>query len=281
MSAPAATALLPVTLMHGAHNSFVVLDGRAQPRADYAELAREWCDARTGAGTDGLLVIGAAPGAAAEMRVFNADGSEPEMCGNGVRCVARYLAERGAGELFTIATLAGPISIAIVSRDPYRVRTGMGPARVLNEVPRTVEALGGTWTYDAVSVGNPHVVLFVDDVDAIELEALGAALSTHAAFPGGTNVHLATVLGPAELRVRHYERGVGITQACGTGAVACVAAAAARQGLTTPALVHVPGGDLEVELVPGDQAYLTGPAEVIAERSLPAPEPAHPSTGSR
>lgn len=279
MSAAPTTAL-PVTLMHGARNSFVVLDGRAQPRDDYAALARAWCDPRTGVGTDGLLVIGAALGAAAEMRVYNADGSEPEMCGNGVRCVARYLAERGAGERFTVATLAGPISIEIVSRDPCRIRTGMGPARVHNDAPRTLEALGGSWTYDAVSVGNPHAVLFVDDVDAIDLEMLGAALSRHAAFPGGTNVHVVQVLGPAELRVRHYERGVGITQACGTGAVASVAAAVARRGLTTPALVHVPGGDLEVEIVSGDQAYLTGPAEVIAERTLPAPEPARSSSGS-
>jgi diaminopimelate epimerase len=260
----------PVVVMHGAENSFVVLDARVHPRDDYVELARRWCDPRTGAGTDGLLVIGPAAGAQAEMRVFNADGSEPEMCGNGVRCVARYLAERGAGDRFTIATVAGPISIEIVSRAPYRIRTGMGQARVLTGAPRTFEALGATWTYDAVSVGNPHIVLFVDDVDAIDLEALGAVASTHPAFPGGTNVHLAALAGPAELRVRHYERGVGITQACGTGAVASVAAAALRYGLRTPALVHVPGGDLEVELVPGDQAYLTGPAEVIAEFTLVA-----------
>jgi diaminopimelate epimerase len=270
-SLPAADEI-PVVLMHGAHNSFVVLDARTHPRDDYALLARRWCDPQTGVGTDGVLVVGDSAGAEAEMRIFNADGSEPEMCGNGVRCVARYLAERGAGDRFTIATLAGPISIEIVSRSPFRVRTGMGQARVLTDAPRTFEALGATWTYDAVSVGNPHIVLFVDDVDAIDLEALGAVASTHPAFPGGTNVHLVTLEGPSELRVRHYERGVGITQACGTGAVASVAAAAVRRGLTTPALVHVPGGDLEVELVANDQAYLTGPAEVIAQRSLAATE---------
>jgi diaminopimelate epimerase len=272
VSAPQLASEIPVVVMHGAHNSFVVLDGRAHPRDDYAELARRWCDAGSGTGTDGVLVIGDAPGAEAEMRVFNADGSEPEMCGNGVRCVARYLAERGAGDRFTIATLAGPISIEIVSRSPYRIRTGMGQARVLTDAPLTFEALGATWAYDAVSVGNPHIVLFVDDADAIDLAALGAVASVHPAFPGGTNVHLAAVTGPAELHVRHYERGVGITQACGTGAVASVAAAAARRGLTTPALVHVPGGDLEVDLVPNDQAYLTGPAEVIAELTLVATE---------
>jgi diaminopimelate epimerase len=272
VSAPLVANEIPVVLMHGAHNSFVVLDGRTQPPRDYAELARRWCDARTGLATDGVLVIGDARDAEAQMRVFNADGSEPEMCGNGVRCVARYLAERGAGDRFRIATLAGPISIEVVSRSPYRIRTGMGQARVLTDAPRTFEVLGATWTYESVSVGNPHIVLFVDDVDAIDLEAFGAAASTHPAFPGGTNVHLVTLEGPAELRVRHYERGVGITQACGTGAVASVAAAAARRGLATPALVHVPGGDLEVELVAGDQAYLTGPAEVIAERTLTANE---------
>jgi diaminopimelate epimerase len=256
--------------MHGAQNSFVVLDARMHPLDDYPEVARRWCDARTGVGTDGLLVITEAPAGEAGMQVFNADGSIAEMCGNGVRCVARYLAERGASDRFTVATLAGPISIEIVSRVPFRVRTGVGRARILSDAPRTFEALGTKWTYDAVSVGNPHIVLFVDDVDAIDLAALGIAACAHPAFAGGTNVHLVRVLGPAELQVRHYERGVGLTQACGTGAVASVAAAVARRGLTTPAIVHVPGGELEVELIPGDQAYLTGPAEVIAERTLDA-----------
>ena len=259
--------------MHGAHNTFVLIDARVRAHADYASLARSVCAPGGGFdGADGLLVVGDAAGALAEMRIFNADGTEPEMCGNGVRCVARYLVDRGASHSFTIATLAGPIETEIVAREPFEARIDLGPVAFSHAaVPETIDALGATWTFVAVSLGNPHAVVFVDDVVAIDLEALGRAFNARARFPQGVNVHVARIVPsePATLEVRHFERGVGLTQACGTGAVACAAVAIATRGCSSPVTVRVPGGTLRVAWCAGGTAKLTGPAEPLFARPLP------------
>jgi diaminopimelate epimerase len=267
---PAAARTIPALKMHGTHNEFILIDERPPHLANYAELARRVCDPASGWGADGLLVLSEEPGAAARMRILNADGSEAEMCGNGVRCAARYLAERGAGERFTLATLAGPIEVTIVARAPeFSVRIDVGePSFPGGLQAETLEAAGRAWTYYAVSLGNPHIVIFVDDVEAVDLLRAGAALATHARFAQGTNVHFVQVLGPSALRVRHYERGVGPTQACGTGAVASAVAAIRVRGTRSPVAVDVPGGRLEVAWEPGAHARLTGPAEVVFERTL-------------
>jgi len=260
----------PLVKMHGAHNAFVVLDER-QPRfARYDALARRLCDAGAEfGGADGLLVVRDAPGFDAEMQVYNADGSRAEMCGNGIRCVARYLAERGGRGTMTIATLAGPIGATVTSREPYEVRVDMGLVTFPDRAqPERLELEDAPWTFYDVSVGNPHAVIFVDDPDAVDLERLGAALNRHARFECGTNVHLASLVDDATLRVRHYERGVGLTQACGTGAVACAATAIAVRGARSPVTVLVPGGTLAVAWAPGERAFLTGPAETVLERTL-------------
>lgn len=192
------------------------------------------------------------------------------MCGNGVRCVARYLAERGAGDLFTIDTLAGPIDVTVVSRAPeFLIRIDVGvPSFPDGERGAGLVAMGQAWRYLAVSLGNPHIVFFVDDVEAIDLERLGAELQTHARFPQGTNVHLAQVLDRHILRVRHYERGVGLTQACGTGAVACAVAGIVERRCDSPVTVRVPGGTLIVTWQRGGRALLTGPAVTVFERTI-------------
>lgn len=259
--------------MHGAQNTFVLVDARERAYADYAALARIVCAPGGGfEGADGLLVVGEAADALAEMRIFNADGSEPEMCGNGVRCVARYLVDRGAAQRFTIATLAGPIATEIVSRDPFEARIDVGPVMFPHDARlETIDALGATWFFVAVSLGNPHAVVFVDDVAAVDLEALGRAFNAHARFPQGVNLHVARIV-PTEgatLEVRHYERGVGLTQACGTGAVASAAVAIATRGFTSPVTVRVPGGTLRVAWRAGASAQLTGPAEPLFTRRLP------------
>jgi len=266
-----ATRALHVVKMHGAENTFVVLDERPATRDRYDALARELCapDGELG-GADGLLVVRTAPGAAAEMLVMNADGSEAEMCGNGVRCIARYLADRGAGDAFTIVTAAGPVATTIVARTPaFQVCVDMGvvsfPADARAE---TLAALGATWTFYDVSLGNPHAVVFVPDVAVIDLVALGAAFQRDARFARGTNVHVVEVLDAATLRVRHYERGVGLTRACGTGAVASAAAAIRLRGASSPVTVQVAGGTLGVTWRAGASATLTGPAEPIFERTL-------------
>jgi diaminopimelate epimerase len=254
--------------MHGAENAFVVLDERPAAFSNYPELARRVCAPDGGfEGADGLLVVSDAPDAAAEMRVYNADGSEAEMCGNGVRCVARYLFEHGAGERFTIATLAGPIATQIVAREPFAARVDIGPVVFPNgEDAKTLTIDDTTWTYYDVSLGNPHAVVFVDDVATIDLATLGPAFG--AAFERGTNLHVVQILDTSTLRVRHYERGAGMTQACGTGAVASAAVAIVARGGRAPITVHVPGGTLIVDWTRGTNASLTGPAQTLFERSL-------------
>jgi diaminopimelate epimerase len=252
-----------VVKMHGAQNVFALIDERPPRFQTYAELARTLC-AKDGpiGGADGLLAVLTSPGYAAEMRIFNADGSEAEMCGNGVRCVARYLAERGAGSAFTVSTLAGPIGVTVTAPAPdFQACVDVGLVTFPSALREERVGLAGARAFYSVSVGNPHAVFFVDDTGAIDLEALGAQLPA-------TNVHVARVVNDRTLSVRHFERGVGLTRACGTGAVACAAAATVVRGARSPVAVEVPGGTLTVEWQPGQTARLTGPAETLYERTL-------------
>jgi diaminopimelate epimerase len=257
--------------MNGTQNDFVLIDERPPRYDDYARLAREVCDRREGLGADGLLVVLDTQDGDAAMRIFNADGSEAEMCGNGVRCMARYLAERGFGESFAIATKAGRIETKILSRQraEYWVRVNMGvPQFPADAKEETLKVLDRTWTYISVSMGNPHIVVPVPSVDSINVEKLGRALATHKQFPNGTNVHFVEQTGPSTLSVRHYERGVGVTKACGTGVVASAAAFIERGELRGPAIVVVPGGLLAVRWERGQPAFLDGPAVVEYERTI-------------
>lgn len=250
-------------LLHGAENAFAVLDDRAsseRPDAEYAGIARAIRD------TDGLLVLLPSPSADARMRMFNPDGGEAEMCGNGIRCVARYLEERGEGERFVIETLGGPIGTRLASRAPYAVETQMGVPQVGSE--RELDAAGARWRYVGVSVGNPHAVVFTDDPGAIDLESVGRAIETHRDFPGGTNVHFVRVVDRNTLRVVHWERGAGATRACGTGIVASAAAAITKGLVVSPVTVVVPGGTLRVTWDGRGEATLVGPVEHTGARDL-------------
>ncbi len=265
---------IPVLKMHGAHNEFVLIDERPERFAfdEYPEIARRLCSGRDfGISADGILVLrdSTDASAVAEMRIFNADGSEAEMCGNGVRCAARYLAERGAGDAFTITTVAGPIGAQIVAREPaFRVSVDIGPVCFPNDArDEEIDAAGERRRYVSVSLGNPHIVVFVPDAARVDLGRAGLALATHERFPEGTNVHFVQLMGRNEIVVRHYERGAGPTQACGTGAVASAAVARVRHGYASPVAVHVPGGLLEVAW-DGANATLTGPAEVAFARTV-------------
>jgi diaminopimelate epimerase len=264
-----------IVKMNGAKNDFVLLDERTPRFSHYPELARRLCDRRGPMGADGLLVVLAAPydsEAAAGLRIFNADGGEAEMCGNGIRCVARYLVEHAnAGARFAIETVAGRVGLVIESVGAeFRVRVDMGVPQLRRRYAdgAEIDADGVSWRYAEVGTGNPHAVVFVDDVDAVDLPRLGAALSAAARFARGTNVHVAQVVDAHTIRARHFERGVGITQACGSGAVA-VAVAAIDDGRAANAVcVHVPGGALDVEWRTGGRAFLTGPAQREFERTL-------------
>ncbi len=244
-----------VTKMHGTFNDFVIVDDRANPIRDFQNLARALCDRRGGVGADGLIAISNSGPADARMRIFNADGSEAEMCGNGMRCAVRYLSESGEGDAFRIETAAGIIDAAVLEKgEIYTVRLNIGVPKIET---RSLPFTGAVF----VSLGNPHVVIFRDSIDGFDLNSAGKALP-------GYNVHVAAVRGRRRVDARHYERGVGLTQACGTGAVACAAAAMARAECESPVQVHVPGGVLTVEWDGAGNAYLTGPAVRVFEASL-------------
>ncbi len=242
-----------VTKMHGARNDFVVVDARDAPFAPEA-FARWACDRRAGIGADGVILLEASRRADARMRTINADGSEAEMCGNGIRCAARWLDEAGEGERIAFETAGGIVRTEIVARVPeYLVRVAMGRP-TLSEIE-----LGTLGSAALVSTGNPHVVFLRDFVEEIDLEAVAQALQRDPRFPSGTNVHVASPCGANSLQVRHWERGVGATMACGTGAVACAVAAIARAVVCSPVELFVPGGRLVVECEDGE-ARLIGPA---------------------
>ena len=243
-----------VAKMHGARNDFIVIDARLTPVNDGPFLAGRLCDRHTGIGADGLLIVEGSNTGDVAMRVINADGSEAEMCGNGVRCVARYLDEKGEGGELDIETNAGMIHTSIVERGTiYRVRVDMGTPRVLDTELPIKDAL-------VVDTGNPHLVLFRDGFEEIDLLMFGERMQTHALFPQGVNVHTAHVRERDAMVVRHYERGAGLTMACGTGAVASVAAAMHRGAVSAPVTVHVPGGELTIEVGADGRAFMTGPA---------------------
>jgi diaminopimelate epimerase len=258
------SATVPVVKLNGAHNEFVLVDERITPLADPKEFARRMCDPVAGLGADGLLLVLASDWADARMRVINADGSEPEMCGNGVRCFARYLDEHDARSSAVIETVAGPIQTRVLTREPeFQVSVELNAPRLGAE-----HEVAGFHAIP-VDVGNPHVVIFVDDLGVIDVAALGPRIERDARYPNGTNVHFARVTGPASLAVVHWERGAGATQACGTGAVACAAAAIATRGLNSPVELTVPGGVLSVAWEPPNRALMTGNAVKEFETTVP------------
>ena len=244
---------VPITKMHGTLNDFVILDNRRAGIADTVAFGRFVCDRRSAVGADGLLSIETSTVADARMRVINADGSEAEMCGNGMRCVARYLTEAGEGDRLRVETASGIIEADVLRGEPaFDVRLAVSTP----EIERGTVEGRDAWH---VKVGNPHLVIFVDALDAIDLPAFAQRVQLDPVYAGGINVHLA-VRTASGLDVKHWERGVGLTMACGTGAVACAAAAIVEGTATSPVAVTVPGGRLIVRWDGRGPASLTGPA---------------------
>lgn len=240
-----------VTKMHGTFNDFIVIDQRPPTVADLHEFARNVCDRRGGIGGDGVIAIFPSDRADVRMRIINADGSEAEMCGNGARCAARFLSDRGEGTHFRFETLAGIIVADVF--DDGRVRLNMGTPRFEE---RTFQ-----WDADFVSMGNPHVVIFARSLEDVDIESIGSANPE-------VNVHAAVVVDEHRMRVRHYERGAGLTYSCGTGAVASAAAAIRRGLVSSPVDVQVPGGHVLVEWDGEHESYLTGPAVRVFEATV-------------
>jgi diaminopimelate epimerase len=281
------------TKMHGAGNDYVYVDCFAQPTPEQPdELARKVSDRHFGIGGDGLILICRSPVADARMRMFNADGSESEMCGNGVRCVAKYVYDHGLcrNETLRIETGRGVLTLNLEVADgrAHRVRVDMGepilePARIPVEFPRAFPGdrivdvpadkympIGGpaSWMEDCgwdprmtcVSMGNPHVIMYCRSVASVPLESLGPYFERQPIFPRRINVHFVQVQSPGEVTMRTWERGSGITLACGTGACAVCVAGALSGRTERKVLAHLPGGDLELHWGEDGHVYMTGPA---------------------
>jgi len=263
---------IALTKCQGTGNDFVLLDNRAGTALRYAALARAACDRRFGIGADGLLVLlpaGPNSGADVAMRIFNADGSEAEMCGNGIRCLARYLARGGhAQDRLAVQTSAGIIRTEMMAT-PAMVRVDMGAPALARPLEASFEFGGRTFHYARVSMGNPHAVIFVDGtLDTYPLDQLAAAASQASGETSGINVELARVTG-GRIQMRVHERGVGETWACGTGACAAAAAAIATGRLASPIEVATRGGSVNVAWNGADgSALLTGPAEIVFETTF-------------
>lgn len=247
--------------MHGLGNDFVVIDARARPVPIDADAARRIADRRRGIGCDQLILLEPSDVADLRMRIFNADGSEVEQCGNALRCVALL-----AGGAPTIETAGGLVAAA---PDAGGITVDMGAPRfdwdrIPLAYPLDTAALPVAWEPlsdpAAVNVGNPHVVFFVPDLDAIDLATLGPRIETDPLFPERINVNVAEVTGPTSLRLRVWERGAGLTRACGTGACATAVAALRRRLVSGPVTVTLPGGPLAIAWAPGENIRMTGPA---------------------
>jgi diaminopimelate epimerase len=275
------------TKLHGAGNDFIVIDARDVER-DWTKLAAAICDRHLGVGADGLLLALRSDTADVRMRLFNADGSEAELSGNGMRCFVKYAVERGIaaprGSELRIDTLAGPITteLTTASGRVTAVRVGMGRPRFApQEIPVAIETEppiqgwplevdGRTVTVTCVSMGNPHAVHFIDDpVEGYRLGEVGPKVEHHALFPRRVNFEVARVLDRGRIEARTWERGVGETLACGTGACAVVVAAR-LQGLVGDRVeLREPGGTLTLEWDGEGEVHLAGPAEEVFEGEWP------------
>ncbi|MDD5064095.1 MAG: diaminopimelate epimerase [Phycisphaerae bacterium] len=286
------------TKMHGIGNDYVYVNCFEEKVADPAKLAQIVSDRHFGIGSDGLILICPSQKADVRMRIFNADGSEAEMCGNGIRCVAKFSYEHKLAKVgksfivpgcppcpasLSIETGSGVknVGLTISSGKIQKVCVNMGqPALTPKDIPvklpgekvidEPIEILGEKLRMTCVSMGNPHAVFFCDDVSLIELEKFGPAIEKHSIFPNRTNVHFVQVDDPAEFTMRTWERGSGITLACGTGACACCVATVLTGRGERVCTAHLPGGDLELNWCEKDNCvYMTGPAVEVFEGIWP------------
>jgi diaminopimelate epimerase len=295
---PAGDFVMRFTKMQGAGNDYVYVDCFAEPMpADPAALARKIADRHFGVGGDGLILICPSEVADVRMRMFNADGSEAEMCGNGVRCVAKYVYDHGIARKPTLRIETGrgvlALDLEVIAGRAERVRVDMGEpileaAKIPVELPGwdprqpvvalpygfalvdvdddgegedLTEAPGIHEDLTCVSMGNPHAIFFCKNVGAVPLESVGPILERHDMFPRRANIHFVQIHSPHEVTMRTWERGSGITLACGTGASAVCVAGVLTKHTDRKILAHLPGGDLELEWNARDNhVYMTGPA---------------------
>ncbi|TVP65250.1 MAG: diaminopimelate epimerase [Nodularia sp. (in: Bacteria)] len=269
------------TKYHGLGNDFILVDNRASSLPVVTpDQAIKLCDRHFGIGADGVIfALPGENGADYTMRIFNSDGSEPEMCGNGIRCLGRFIAdlegESRHKDSYRIHTLAGVITPQLMADGQVKVDMGL-PRLLAGEIPtnlgtaetkvinQPLEVAGKTWEVTCVSMGNPHCITFVSDVAAISLETIGPKFEHHPAFPQRINTEFIQVVSRDYVKMRVWERGAGITLACGTGACAALVAGVLTGNCDAIATVELPGGCLQIEWSEIDQrVYMTGPAQRV------------------
>ncbi|NWH06454.1 diaminopimelate epimerase [Desulfobacter latus] len=269
--------------MHGLGNDFIMLDDRDKTIAghtDYSDLAVDVCHRRFGIGADGIILARHSDTHDIRFVIINSDGSEPEMCGNGMRCFAKYLYENNilVKEEMTVQTLAGTVVPRIEKKQRGQVVSvcvDMGvPTLVPEQIPfvhdgdralgEPIETEQGIMSVSCVSMGNPHAVIFVPDLSVVDIETIGPLVENHPRFPEKTNVEFIEVLSHTALKMRVWERGAGVTLACGTGACAAVAAAHLTERAGRQVRVHLDGGDLDISWDEScGHMFKTGPAQTV------------------
>jgi diaminopimelate epimerase len=253
---------------HGLGNDFLLVDARWFPARSAASFARRFCDRHLGVGADGVLVYELRPPAAVQMRLINADGSDAEISGNGVRCLAAYMVRKGLlPARHAVETVPGPrpVEVYAIADGRYRVSTDLGAPSV-GVIDEPLQAAGRAVAVTATSLGNPHCSVFLDDPASDELMAtLGPALESHPFFPNRTNVEFVTVLSRQRIRARFWERGVGPTRASGTGSAAAMVASVVKGLADRRVRVECDGGLLDVEWPEDGTLKQTGDVEVLFE----------------
>jgi len=269
--------------MHGLGNDFVLIDCLNKSLGDssfLSYLAKRLCNRNFGIGADGLILILSSSKADLRMRIFNSDGSEAQMCGNGIRCFAKYAYENKlvSKNKFKVETLAGIIipELTISNNNILGVKVNMGiPKLRRREIPMngedTTTVVDETlkinpeqaFKITCVSMGNPHCIIFVNDVQSIPVDEIGPKIENHPLFPEKTNVEFIHILNRKEINFRVWERGVGETLACGTGACASLVASVLNNKSERQAIIHLTGGDLNIQWADNGHLYMTGPAELV------------------
>ena len=277
------------TKMHGIGNDYVYVDCTKKDLAHTSEIAKYVSDRHFGIGSDGMILIKSSEKADFQMDMYNADGSRGEMCGNGIRCVAKYVYDHHLTDKteISIDTLAGIkyLKLTVENGKVVKVRVNMGqPILAPDRIPviaekepvvaEPIEVCGKEWKMTCVSMGNPHAVIFIDTpVKEFPLEEIGPHFENHARFPKRTNTEFVRVLDRQTLEMRVWERGSGETLACGTGTCATVVAGVLNGLCDRKAVVHLLGGDLEIEWNEDDNCvYMTGSATEVFEGEIPLPE---------
>ena len=275
------TINIKFTKMHGLGNDFILVDGEEIKinNLEYSELAKKICDRNFGIGADGLIIVNPADVKSdtdTSWRIINSDGSEPQMCGNGIRCFAKYVYEKGIinKKKFSVQTLAGKIIPEI--QDNGEIKVDMGepilqaekiPVAIINQekiISHPIEVQDKKFNFTPVSMGNPHCIIFSEDDTAQLARTYGSNIETHKYFPEKTNVEFVKILSKNSIKIDVWERGCGITLACGTGACACVVAGILNNYLDNKVSAQLPGGSLEIEWnKESNKVFMTGKSEFV------------------